>query len=357
MKGGIRTPGVLGVVLLALAAGARAQESGARPEFLPDGEVGVPAFVLPPSEFMSPEAVEVLKERARRPVTGSSFGSSVEESRAGVERALAPQVAAARERYAVEISPAQIAGVKTQVIVPDAGEADSSRVLVNLHGGAFSMCAHGCAMLESIPIAAVGRLKVVTVDYRQGPEHLFPAATEDVVAVYQDLLKKYQPEKIGIYGCSAGGLLTAQVQAWLLDKGLPSPGALGIFGAGATRFGTGDSAYVAGYIDGSFAPPSADGKPAMTIAYFRDADVKSPLVSPAGRLDVLAKFPPTLFVTGTRAMDLSPAIYSHNRLLKAGARSELIVGEAMGHCYLYNTEVPEARDAYDAIVRFFDENL
>src|SRR4029077_6581875 len=85
---------------------------------------------------------------------------------------------------------------------------------------------------------AVGRFKVVTVDYRQGPEHVYPAASEDVAAVYKDLLKTYRTENIGSYGCSAGGVLTGQVAAWLLDKGLPSPGVLGIFGAGATRLRT-----------------------------------------------------------------------------------------------------------------------
>ena len=34
-----------------------------------------------------------------------------------------------------------------------------------------------------------------------------------------------------------------------------------------------------------------------------------------------------------------------------------VVGEGMGHCYLYMSDSPEARDAYDAIVAFFRENL
>jgi hypothetical protein len=73
---------------------------------------------------------------------------------------------------------------------------------------------------------------------------VFPAASEDVAAVYKDLLKTYRPENIGIYGCSAGGALTAQAEAWFQDKKLPNPGALGIFGSGAVRSGAGESAYV-----------------------------------------------------------------------------------------------------------------
>ena len=80
-------------------------------------------------------------------------------------------------------------------------------------------------------------------------------------------------------------------------------------------------------------------------------------MSPAAHLDVLAKFAPTIIVTGTRAMDMSPAIVTHNQLLKVGVQTQLIVGEGMGHCYIYSSNFPEARDAYDVIVRFFNENL
>jgi acetyl esterase/lipase len=72
---------------------------------------------------------------------------------------------------------------------------------------------------------------------------------------------------------------------------------------------------------------------------------------------VVAKFPPALIITGTRAMDMSPAIVTNSALIKAGRRSTLIVGEGMGHCYMYQPDLPEARDAHQAIVNFFRENL
>src|SRR6202008_4755760 len=140
------------------------------------------------------------------------------------EKYTLPDVEAAKKRYPVDIAPKVIAGVKTRIITPKGGEKNAARVLINLHGGAFNRCADGCALVESIPIASVGRFKVITVDYRQGPEHVFPAASEDVAAVYQELLKTYRPENVGVYGCSAGGALTAQFGAWVVAKGLPTPG-------------------------------------------------------------------------------------------------------------------------------------
>lgn len=329
----------------------------ARPVFTPEGVVHVPAFDLPPSTLISPEALADQKARAAAPggMEGAA-SASIADQRAMVERMFAPRVAEMRQRYAVDIVEQVIGGVRTRIVTPRAGEADASRILINLHGGGFTMCAEGCAMAESIPIAAVGRFRVVTVDYRQGPEHVFPAASQDVASVYLDLLKRYRPQNIGIYGCSAGGALTAQAVAWFADRKIPMPGAVGIFGAGGVRFGAGDSAYVAAFVDGTFPSPGADGSN-IPRPYFRGTDMNDPLVSPAASLAVAAKFPPTLLITGTRAMDLSPAAYTNSQLLKAGVRSNLIVGEGMGHCYIYQSSLPEARDAYDQITRFFDANL
>jgi len=53
---------------------------------------------------------------------------------------------------------------------------------------------------------------------------------------------------------------------------------------------------------------------------------------------------------------MSPAIYTNSQLLKAGVRSTLIVGEGMGHCYIYQSNLPE-RGRLPVIVSFFRENL
>jgi epsilon-lactone hydrolase len=277
-----------------------------------------------------------------------------------MEKVLAGRVQTMLERYPVDIVEEKVAGVRTRIVTPKGKAFDPQRILINLHGGAFSMCEDGCAMLESVPIASVGGFKVMTVSYRQAPEHVFPAASEDVTAVYREVLKKYKPKQVGIYGCSAGGVLSGEMGAWLPKQGLPNPGALGIFGAGAGMMEAGDSRYVAAYIDGSIAPPPAPGAtpPRQRMrSYFDGADMKDPLVSPMLHLNVLSKFPPTLVITGTRAMDLSPAVYTHSQLVKAGVPAELIVAEGMSHCYMYFAQFPEAQDAYQTIVKFFRKNL
>ena len=91
-----------------------------------------------------------------------------------------------------------IAGVYTDVITSKDGVAawNKHRVLINLHGGGFLIGARIMGAMESTPVAALGKIKVGTVDYRQGPEHKFPAASEDVAAVYKGLLKTYKPRTL-----------------------------------------------------------------------------------------------------------------------------------------------------------------
>jgi acetyl esterase/lipase len=77
---------------------------------------------------------------------------------------------------------------------------------------------------------------------------------------------------------------------------------------------------------------------------------------PAASEDLLAKFPPVLFVTATRDMAMSTAIYSHNQLAKAGVESELRVWDGLWHAFIVD-DLPEAREASNVIVHFFDKHL
>jgi acetyl esterase/lipase len=233
-------------------------------------------------------------------------------------------------------------------------------VLIDLHGGGFSGCWPACAELESMPISALGRIRVIGVDYREGPGYKFPAASEDVAAVYKELLSAYPPQNIGIYGCSAGGMLTAMSVAWFQKQGLPQPGAIGISCAGA-GFG-GDAAYTAAPLGEARMPPQRppaaprDARPAG-LGYLSGTDPSDPLVAPINSPAVLAKFPPTLIVTATRGFDLSGALYTHQQLVKMGVDAELYVWDGLFHGFFYNPDVPESKDAYNIMVRFFDRKL
>ncbi len=323
----------------------------------PDGTVHVPAMVVPPSDYLSPEG------RAYLAVHLHNVQDPVKLAQPdGIPPFLAGYLARQKELHPVTREETTIAGVHAYVYTARGGTSpvNERRVLINLHGGGFHECWPACAELESIPIASLGRIKVISLDYRQAPAHRFPAASEDVAAVYRELLKKHRPQDIGIYGCSAGGMLTGESVAWFQSHGLPRPGAVAILCAGMTLgagFG-GDANYLALPAgEARFPAEPISGKARLPLAYFEGADLHDPLVAPANSMQVLARFPPTLVVTATRGFELSSAVHSHALLVKAGVEAELHVWEGLFHGFFYNPDVPESRDCYDVIVSFFARHL
>lgn len=317
-----------------------------------DGTVEVPARSVPLSTFLSPEAKSYMTEHLK-----DMQDPELLKSDNGVPRFMKHYLERDEEQFALNRDDEKIAGVHVYTYVPKAGIApeNRNRVLINLHGGGFSGCWPGCAELESMPISALMRIKVVTVDYREGPEYKFPAASEDVARVYAELLKTYKPGNIGIYGCSAGGMLTAMSLAWFQAHSLPTPGADGIFCASAGAFG-GDATYIA-FPLGEARIPAARRSGQRPLGYLAGADMKDPLVQPSNSPAVLAKFPPTLLITATRDFALSGAIHTDILLTKAGVDSELHVWDGLFHGFFYNADVPESRQAFSIIERFFDRHL
>jgi acetyl esterase/lipase len=345
------------VVVASLAAITALAADPPRVGVTADGTVSVPAQTVPMTPYLSPEA--------RAYVTQHLLDMQVPERLVqdnGVPRFMTGYLARQRELYPHTRTDTKIGGVHVYDYQPKAGisAANSKRVLINLHGGGFSGCWPGCAELESIPIASVAKIRVVSVDYREAPEHKHPAASEDVAAVYRELLKTYRAENIGIYGCSAGGMLTAMAVAWFEQHGLPRPGAVGIFCAGAGSpkgIGTfeGDAAYTAGPL-GEVRVPQGGGAP-PPAGYFAATDPADPLVAPINSPQVLAKFPPTLLITGTRGFELSSAVYTHTQLVKNGVDARIHVWEGLFHGFFYNPDVPESQDCYRVIADFFARTL
>ncbi|PSL11722.1 acetyl esterase/lipase [Marinobacterium halophilum] len=309
----------------------------------------------PPSVHVSAEAAQaaVATRKLLAPHMIELMTADITVKRSIIDQYFyAPKINEARQLYPVTESVLEIDGVYTEVFTPAEGipPQNAHRVLINLHGGGFALGARTEGRLESIPVASVAGIRVISIDYRQGPEHRFPAASEDVAKVYRHLLQTYTPEQIGIFGCSAGGLLTAQSVAWFNAHGLPTPGAVGIFCAGAGKFGTGDAGVIADTFGSSIGVDD-------DFAYFAQADWNSALVAPQEHPNVLERFPPTLLITSTRDFAMSSTLVTHQRLVEAGVDAELHVYEGLGHYFFADTGLPESRHVFDVIARFFDQEL
>ncbi|MGC1421135.1 MAG: alpha/beta hydrolase [Terracidiphilus sp.] len=247
----------------------------------------------------------------------------------------------------------KMAGVPVRIVTPDnLPAANKNKVLLNLHGGGFN--SDSGSFTESIPIASYTGIKVVAVLYRLSPEVKFPAAVDDSIAVYKELLKTYKPAHIVIYGTSAGAILTAEVAAKIKQLSLPMPAALGIFsGMGDfARDGDSQAMYALRGLAGHLDPPEPGAHDPFYVA---STDPKDTILSPIyGDLHGL---PPTLFVTSGRDLLLSGTINLHRAYLLAGVDARLIVYDALPHAFWYNPQLPEAIEANHFMADFFVKQL
>jgi acetyl esterase/lipase len=305
--------------------------------------------VVPLPDTISPEAKASLGRQA----PDQTPPESLADRRAGTDA----YTARARVGW-TKICPNQIvestmAGVPVRVVTPDGmPAANNDFVLENLHGGGFN--SDSGSYTESIPIAYYTKMKVVAVLYRLAPEHPFPAAVDDAVAVYKELLKTHKPDHIVLYGTSAGAILTAEAAVKIKQLGLPLPAALGIFSGLGDFARTGDSwaIYSLRGFSGHLDPP--DPKPHDPF-YIANTDPRDPVLSPV--FADLHGLPPTLFITSERDALLSGTVNLHRAYLHAGVDAQLVVFDALTHAFWYDPALPESIEANHMMADFFLKHL
>lgn len=258
--------------------------------------------------------------------------------------------------YSAEVTETTLAEVACKVVTPTRGAAHmQDRVLICLHGGGFT--SDSGSTLESVTISALTGIKVIAVLYRLAPQHPFPAAVDDTIAVYKHVLKTYSPKKVGVYGTSAGAVLTAQMAVESRRLGLPLPAVLGFFSGYVDLARYGDSRWLygtSGFTNFSSMLPNLKGGLGM-VPYVGSHDRHDPVLSPI--YSDLKGFPPTLCMTSTRDHCLSGTVDFHRALLRAGVDARLMVFDAMPHAFWYSFDLPESKEALEAQAEFLDRHL
>jgi acetyl esterase/lipase len=305
--------------------------------------------VIPVPQDLSPEAQKFLL----RSEPDQAPPVSLAQRRAGTDAWALRAAAAWTALCPNKLADSTIAGVPVRIVTPDnMPAANRDKVLLNLHGGGFN--SDSGSYTETIPIAGYTGIKVIGVLYRLAPEHPFPAAIDDSIAVYKELLKTYKPDHIVLYGTSAGAILTAEVAVRLKQLGLPLPAALGIFSAldSFARMGDSSAMYTLGGFAGHLDPP--DTTPHDPY-YIGTTDPRDPVLSPI--YADLHGLPPTLFVTSERDALLSGTINLHRAYLRAGVDARLVVFDALPHAFWYNSALPESIEANHIMANFMLKNL
>ena len=334
-------------VALVLVTGARAQQVDSS-KIDADGTAYV-TRVVPVPKTISAEA----QKRLARVVSDAAMPQTLEQRREGTDKWQAGAGLQAEKIYPVHVEASEIAGVPVRVVMPLTVAAEKrDRVLINLHGGGFN--SDSGSLTESVPIANLTGVKVIAVLYRLAPEHPYPAALDDAVAVYEELLKTHKAKDMGIYGTSAGAILTAEVTVRLKQLGLPLPAVTGVFsGMGDfSRVGDSQAMYALEGLSGHLDPPAVPG---TDKAYTGATSLTDPVLSPM--YADLHGLPPTLFITSTRDMLLSGTTILDRAYLRAGDDTQLVVFEALPHAFWNDMSLPESREAHEVMAKFLGEHL
>ena len=133
----------------------------------------IPARTIPVPSTVSPELQKAIAQPLMSsprvklmqyvPKTSEEWKKLI----AGFDKASFPVLEQMRQAFPVQITSANIAGVKTYTITPESiAEENLNRVLVHLHGGGYFFHGGELTVKEAIPIAYYGKIKVISVDYR-----------------------------------------------------------------------------------------------------------------------------------------------------------------------------------------------
>ncbi len=275
---------------------------------------------------------------------------------AGLADQSIPQIEKIIDRLGVHVDATTIGGVPAFVVTPARiASRNVERLLVNTHGGGYLFNPGRASLLEPAVIAATCGMKVVEVDYRMPPDHPYPAASDDAIAVWKAALEMAPPANIGICGGSSGGGLALSTVLRAKQDGVTLPAAVAVQTPWCDLGPVGDSLKVHEWVDNVLVTYDAVGTRGARL-YAGDADSADPLLSPL-RGD-LAGFPPTMLISGTRDLLLSQSVLFHRKLRAAGVVADLHLVEGASHfSYFVDPFAPESQDIFAEMARFWDTHL
>jgi monoterpene epsilon-lactone hydrolase len=297
---------------------------------------------------------EQAREFLAMDLFGSDVGRAVPDDIAGwrtlireTDELLVAVMGAQVEHLHDSVDPRSVGGVPVFVITPEGvdEEGGTRPIYLDIHGGSLLMGGgKACEVMARRSVAQV-QMQTWSVDYRMPPDHPYPAALDDILAVYRGLLDVRAPEQIVVGGGSAGGNLAAALVLRARDEGLPLPGALILLTPEADLTESGDSFQTNLGIDNVLTESLADS----IALYAGDHDLRHPYLSPLFG-DLSAPFPPTFLQAGTRDLFLSNTVRMHRKLRAGGVDAHLHVFEAMPHGGFFGA--PEDDELTDEVRRF-----
>ncbi len=226
--------------------------------------------------------------------------------------------------------------------------ADPKRTIVYFHGGGYFFCSLETHRPTCAYLARTAQARVLSVDYRMAPEHVFPAAVNDAVAWWAELLQQgIDPKNVVFAGDSAGGGLTLACLVASRDKGLPLPAGAILFSPWSDLSCSGETMKTLADADVMFNPHSL---PEAAALYLAGKPADTPLASPL--FADLRGLPPLMIHASQHEILLADSTRLHERAKAQGVSSELHLKAKMPHVWPTMLMLPEARQTLKACGEF-----
>lgn len=316
-----------------------------------DTPVPLPATISPEAkavvEFLEKAGLKQLKAPAPDDLAG---WKSLHDAQ---EKALEEPNRLVLAQTGVTVAEDSLGGIPVLDIRPR-GWRDDGRVIVYVHGGAFTLfSARSMAGLAALVAEASG-MRVISIDYTNPPAAQWDKVQSEIGAVLNTLAASgIAPARTALFGDSAGGNLAIRAVLNLRDEGKPMPAAVLLFSPWADLTNAGDTAITLAEADPTL---SYDGLLASSArAYAGSLDLQDPRVSPL-YADFGKGFPPTLLQDGTRTILLSASVRTYRTLKAAGADATLDLYEGMWHVF-QGAPAPEAAAALAGAGVFLRQHL
>ncbi len=261
------------------------------------------------------------------------------------------------EALNIKVEEDKIGGVNVHWVTPtDIDEDHKNQLFVYIHGGAWYLNSGRAGTIEPVVIASRLKMPVVSIDYRLLPKYPAPAATDDVIAVWKELIKDHSPSSMVMGGTSAGGNITLSSVHRLKDLGLPLPGALYVGTPSVDLNWNGDSHFLNDGADRILLTTLSGQAVVLGVMYAGELGINDPYVSPI--YGDFSNFPPTYIISGTRDILLSDAVRVHRALRRTGVEADLHIYEGQAHGdYIFVLNAPESFEHYAELNAFVLKHL
>lgn len=319
----------------------------------------VPAKILPIPENVSPELAEAISSPYNSPRWYANHAKTTEEWKAMIAQstqASLEHIAVVQADFAVQVKVLNIANVDVYEIFPQNHEnIKKDKIIIYVHGGGLIYNPGITGTQQAMQLALEG-YRVLSIDYRMLPDHPYPAALDDIYAVYQALLLEHSAKNICIYGSSAGGGLVMALLLKAKAEKLNLPAAIGLGSPwmDLRLNGGGDTINTLEWVDNTLISVRGYTQRSAQL-YANGEDLSHPYISPI--FGDFTGLPPVIIISGTRDLFLSQCVMTHRKFKQAKIEADLQIWEGMSHDQYEAYQAPESKEVFYELGEFFLKHL